>query len=213
MRFLSFPLIFLSIALSLALVPEVAVMVAHSWKTYIPLLAGVLLYIILGFIPFMSKNSDHIRTLSHEFSHWIVSIFFFHKIHAFNVQGGSGYISHSGRFGDIFIGLAPYCVPVFTIFILLLRSLIIPEALMYFDVAAGLTLAFHIACFAGDIGTHQTDITGRGVFKSYAFIFAAWMFFAMLIALSLKHDIFWGVKYIFVGYWDSICDFFRMIFA
>ena len=211
-RFLTYPLVFLSIALSVSLVPSVADIVMRTWKVYLPLLSGMGAYIIMGFIPFLSKNREHLRTLSHEFTHWLVGICFFHKIHALNVQGETGYVSHSGgRFGDMFIGLSPYCIPVFTVLLLFLRMIIIPGAMVGFDVAVGLTLAFHIGCFATQMGIHQTDITERGIFKSYVFIIAVWLFFALLILLTIKYNLFEAVEYIFKGYWHNLETFYKFM--
>jgi NHS family xanthosine MFS transporter len=86
-------------------------------------------------------------------------------------------MSHSGglRFGTVFISLAPYCLPLFTYPLLFLRELGATNSLYIFDIMIGVVTAFHIGCFRRQIGLHQTDITGVGVFRSALFIVAMWI--------------------------------------
>lgn len=209
---LSYFFIILFAVLTAFEVPYAVNFVAGGWKAYIPILIGVGCNIVLSIIPFFSKNKEHLQTLSHELTHWFVGILFFKKIHSLNVEQDTGSVVHSGgRFGRIFISLSPYCFPILTFFLLLLRFLVAKEYLWGYDIAVGLTLGFHIGCFRSQIGNHQTDITKIGLFKSYVFIVASWLFFFMIILFSVRTDLWSAVKMIFTGYWATLISFWDWI--
>jgi hypothetical protein len=213
MNVLAYILIVLFAALSVCQLPDALSAVTAKWQIFIPVLCGILANYLLSRISVFSKNKEHLRALSHELTHWIVGLMFLRKIHTLNVGERTGYVEHSGgRFGDIFIGLSPYCFPILTIFMLLLRLVIAPDFIWGFDVLVGLSIGFHIGCFSSQIGRHQTDITCRGVAKSYMFIVASWIFFLLLIIFSIRFNIWTAVKLIFVGYWDTLEAFIKIIF-
>lgn len=212
MRVLSYPMVILFLILTAFQVPHVVSDAYAVWKMYTPLLGGMIGYFILSLLPFISKNKEHMMTFSHEMTHWVISLLFFHKLHSFQVGEETGSITHSGgRVGDLMIGLSPYCFPLFTIIFLFLRFMIIPDYLWGYDIFLGLTLGFHIACFANQTGLHQSDIRNRGVFKSALFIIAFWLFFTILILMGVRTNMFSAVKTIFIGYKESLIDFYDMV--
>ena len=209
---LAYILIIVFAVLSAFQIPDAVAMVCKKWQIFIPILCGMAGNAVLSFIPVFSKNKEHMRVLSHELTHWVVSLMFFRKIHTLNVGVSSGYITHSsGKFGDIFISLSPYCFPILTFFLLLFRLIIAKDCLVGFDVFVGLTLGFHIGCFASQMGPHQTDITNHGVVKSYMFIVASWIFFTLIILFSIRYNIWTSLKMICTGYWDTLVSFWNMI--
>jgi hypothetical protein len=122
-------------------------------------------------------------------------------------------MSHSGgRFGDIFISLAPYCLPIYTYAFLLLRILGAQKQLMWFDIFTGFTVAFHAACFAKQTRNYQTDIQQHGYLKSYLFIAVFWLFNATIILLSIRKDIIPSFGYLFPQYWNDILMTWKFIF-
>jgi hypothetical protein len=107
---------------------------------------GLLAYMVVRRL--LRKNEEWFATFIHELTHAMVSILFFRKIHSFHAEEGVGQMSSSsGRFGNIFITLAPYCLPILTFLFLFLRLLAAQEALFVFDILIGFTMAFHIYWF------------------------------------------------------------------
>lgn len=209
---LSYILIIVFAILSAFQLPDAVALVCKRWQIYIPLFCGVVGNAVLSFIPIFSKNKEHLMVLSHELTHWAVSLLFFRKIHTLNVGENSGYITHSGgKFGDIFISLSPYCFPILTFFLLLFRLIIAKDSLVGFDIFVGLTLGFHIGCFASQMSIHQSDISSHGIPKSYMFIVASWIFFTLVILFSIRYNIMTSLKMICTGYWGTLTAFWDMI--
>ncbi len=212
MRFLYYPLVFICLALAVVeCIPLVKWAIAH-YQTYQWLLYGMGGYIVLKFIPFFFRNEKWLQTTSHEMTHAVVGMMFFHKIHSLQAGEGEGVVSHSGRrFGQIFISLAPYCLPIFTFAMLFLRLLGDNKSLYIFDIIIGVTLAFHIGCFAKQTGSHQTDISEQGFLRSYLFILTAWVFNASIILLSIRKGIIGAFTYLFPEYWNDLVKWWGVI--
>lgn len=61
-------------------------------------------------LSFFSRNEQWLQTASHEATHAIVGMMFFHKIHFLQANENHGAIYQSGKkVGDILISLTPYC--------------------------------------------------------------------------------------------------------
>jgi hypothetical protein len=107
-----------------------------------------------------------------------VGLLFFQRIHSFEATNGSGgMMRHSGRYSrNVFIALAPYCLPVYTYVLLVFRLVIIPDFIPFFDVPVGVSFAFHAFAVKRDLSPRQTDIKDCGILFSYLFI-AAFIFF------------------------------------
>ncbi|MDR2425194.1 MAG: M50 family metallopeptidase [Prevotellaceae bacterium] len=169
---------------------------------------------MLRLLPFIKRNESFMQTFSHELSHTIVGLMFGRKIYSFRAtaeQGGEIWRSE-GRFGDIFISLAPYCLPLFTYAFLLLRIIGAWKQMMWFDIFIGLTLAFHIVCFATQTRNYQTDISNQGHIKSYLFIAAFWLFNATIILLSIRKGIINAAADLFPQYWEDISMVWKYLF-
>lgn len=173
---------------------------------------GMAAYVVLSIVRIFNKNLEWMRTFSHELSHTIVGMMFLRKIHSFKAGEGEGVMRHSGglRFGDIFISLAPYCLPIFTYILLFLRELGAENSLYIFDILIGFTAAFHIGCFRSQIGTHQTDITSVGTVRSYLFIFAMWTVNLSILLLSIRYGVIDAFKNLAVEYWSTLSDWFEL---
>jgi hypothetical protein len=151
------------------------------------------------------RKGDWFQTFTHELTHTVVAILFFRKIHGFHADEKGGVMYHSGgRFGDIFISLAPYCFPIFTYIFLFLRIFSAENHILWFDVFVGFTLAFHISCFTKQTGNHQTDIQRNGYFKSYLFIAVFGLFNASIILLCIPKGIVKSFIYLFSQYWKDV---------
>lgn len=175
-------------------------MFLYQWMFY-----GFIAYCIVRKLPFFKRNEEWLQTFSHELSHAIVSLMFFRKIHSLHVDERSGVVWHSdGGIGDIFITLAPYCLPIFTYMFLLLRIIGDSKMLYVFDIFIGFTFAFHCFCFWRQTRLYQTDIQKYGAIRSFSFIATALLFNITIIFLSIRKGIVGSFLYLFPLYWKDI---------
>lgn len=179
----------------------------YQWMLY-----GMAAYFIIRKIGFISRNERWLQTTSHEVTHALVGMLFFHKIHSLQANEDNGVVYHSGRkFGNVFISLAPYCLPVFTYVFLLMRIIGANKMLYVFDILIGLSLAFHLVCFCSQTRISQPDIQGQGYIKAFLFLFVSWFFNATIILLSIRKGILGSFAYIFPKYWDDIIHWWNFI--
>lgn len=183
----------------------------NHYKWYTSLVVGMIIYVVLSRFKFGQKNEEFLQTFSHEFTHTIVALLFFRKLHSFQAEArGTGAITTDGS--NIFISLAPYCLPIFTYFMLIMRYFVAAKFYWIYDALVGLTLAFHIHCFIKQTGNYQTDINQRPLFLSYSFIVTFCAFNLVVIVLSLLRnkcsDIFGAYKYIGEQFWNDIVKIF-----
>ena len=212
MKYLFYPIAILFIALTCTEFFPVLMYACKHIAVYQWLLYGMGAYFIIRRFNFFSRNEQFLQTISHESSHAIVGMMFFHKIHSIQASENKGVVYHSGReFGDIFIGLAPYCLPVLTYLLLFMRILGANKSLYIFDIFIGFTLAFYIVCFYKQTRPYQTDIESRGFIRSYLFIITAWFFNATIILLTIRMGFVEAIKYIFTEYWGSIVNFWHLL--
>jgi len=179
-------------------------------KIYMWLFIGMGAYFLLRLL--FRKNETWLQTFSHELSHTIVGLFFFKKIHAFQAKEGAGSIEHSGT-NNIFISLAPYCLPIFTYLFLFLRLLADPSKVYIFDIIIGFTLAFHLLCFIKQTGKWQTDITNQGVFLSYLFIITFILFNVSITLLTVRMGVLDAFVHQFKSMWFSLVDIHRYLIS
>lgn len=214
MKYLYYPLILLLLVLTVFQFFPVLIYAAGHLATYQWLLYGMATYFILRRFNFFAQNESWLQTTSHEANHAIVGMMFFHKIHSLQANEESGVVYHSGRnFGDIFISLAPYCLPVVTYLLLFVRLLGAYKMLYLFDLFIGFTLAFYIVSFWRQTRPYQTDIQNQGYIRAYLFIITAWFFNASIILLTIRKGVLWAFSTTFQSYWDNIVTWFKMIFS
>ncbi len=181
----------------------------YQWLIY-----GMISYFVIRRFRFFSKNESWMQTFTHELSHTIVSMLFMQKIYSFRAAESNGEIYRGGytRLGDIFISLAPYCLPYFTYILLLLRLLGMPKMYFVFDILIGFTFAFHIWCYKTETGNWQTDIQRHGYVKSYLFITFFRLFNATIILLSIRFGLWKALVRLFTEYWNDLVGWFEMLF-
>lgn len=202
------PAILMVLAIIILPFGEVLQSVAEHYDKYLWLILGIVAYFFIRKVPIYKKNETWFQTTSHEITHAIVGIFFFHKIHSMESKEGEGAVCHSGsRIGNMFISLAPYCLPIFTFLFLLLRLLGSDSSMSVFDVIIGITLAFHIHCFIAQTRPSQPDIANIGVVVSYLFIFTALVLNFSIILVTVTHGLLGGVAHLAVRYWDIFLFF------
>lgn len=161
---------------------------------------GMALYFIIQRIA--KKNLLWLETFSHELTHTIVALLLLRKIHSFNVEEGSGVVTTSGnnRYTLVPLALAPYCLPIFTYLLLIIRCLIAPSSYWIFDIFIGITIAFHFCCFKHQTGNHQPDINQYPLFFSYLYIATALIINTGIITVS-----FFPQYNVFTSIWRYLC--------
>lgn len=211
-RYLSYPLIGAWLVLGLFATVPVFTAIVGGWKEYLWFAGGFAAYIALRQLPFFNKNEGWMQVFSHELAHTAVSLMFLQRINSFTAGSREGRVSYSGSgFGDIFISLAPYCLPLLTYVLLLLRLLSADESLYVFDLLTGFTAAFYATCFMAQTGTHQSDITGQGTVRAFMFILAAWLFNATVILLSVRGGLWQALKTVFLNYAQTLAAAFTWL--
>lgn len=207
LRILSYPfLAILLIITAMEAIPALKIFFTHI-SIYKWLLIGIALFIIICFTPVLNKNLEWARVFSHELSHTVAGVLMFHRIHDFRASESEGVMFHSGRFGTIFITLAPYTMLLFTFPFLLFRVMGQNTFIYIVDMLIGFTLAFHVSCFISQTGTYQTDIKTSGYIKSFMYI-SVWHFFNIsLIILSIRKGLWGAIGYLFSNYWQDLLKF------
>lgn len=191
-----------------------AQIVIPQYKIYTWFAAGMLAYFVLGI--FFKRNRKFLQTFSHELTHTLVGMFFLRRIHSFTAERGEGVMSYStGRFklGDTMISLAPYFLPIFTIFFMLIKPVVAGDAVYIFDALIGFTFAFHIGCFIAQTGSYQTDIQKNGLFYSYLIIATFLALNISLVLLSIDTNLFPAIKSYFITAWEDLNFAIKFIYS
>ncbi len=206
MKYLYYPLIVIFLVLVVVELVPIVTWSVLNFMTYQWLLYGMIAYFILRKLKFFARNEEWLQTTSHEMSHAVVGMLFFHKIHSLEVNHeGEGEVRHSGgNFGNMFICLAPYCLPLITYMVMINRIVGAREYFYIFDIVLGLSLAFHIVCFSTQTGSYQPDIQKPGYVRSYLFLVTMWLFNASLILLDVRMGLVATIKHLFVEYWHDL---------
>lgn len=147
----------------------------------------------VGYFLFEALFERPMRTyvFGHELTHALAGIAVGSKVHSFKVskKGGSVTLSKS----NFFVALAPYCVPLYTLLVILIYS-----GLRYFypfpymdeaaQVLTGGSLAFHASLTFYAIQQKQPDIHKTGLLFSMIFILLvnAW------VLVTLSKVLFWN---------------------
>lgn len=213
LRLLFYPIVIVLLCLSAMEFLPVAVGVYDHIKLYQWLIYGFAAYFIFRKLKFYARNEEWLQTLSHESSHAVVGMMFLHKIHSLNTTDSrGGVIYHSGNVGNLFISLAPYCLPVVTYVMMFLRLLGDAQMFYIFDLIIGFTLAFYVVCFWRQTRPYQTDIINIGYLRSTLFILTAWLFNATMILLTVRVGIYEAFLAVVKLYWTRLADTVAMIF-
>lgn len=193
-------------------------------------------WVVFGIIVFfflrktIRKNIVFFETFSHELSHTILAFFFGRKILSFHAESkGSGEIYTSGKHSivQIPISLAPYCLPIFTYFLLSMRWLMDFHGVWIFDIIIGMTICFHFYCFKTQLSSAQPDINQYPLSFSYFYIITSWLMNVSIIMMSFfpnmngrgtlkpiyNYGVFSAVVRMFESWWDTLTSFFTWIIS
>lgn len=156
------------------------------YDSYYGFVIGLILY--FGFRHLQRKNIDFLETFSHELMHFVVGLLFLLRVKEIGVEPSKGFVKfvhtnadeHSK--GNPFLALAPYCLPIFTYVLLLIRMLIARGNLWLFDILVGFSVGFHVLAIRRDLKVDQPDIKEQGVLFSYLFV---WSFILFSVSIIL----------------------------
>lgn len=210
MKAISYPFLAVALVIAIMAFPDVYDYASRDPYIYKWVLCGMGAYLLCARFLVASRESLT-RVFTHELTHAIVGIMFLRKIISFNATKSSGVVMHSkGLFGDIFISLAPYCLPIYTFALLLLRLLGDESSLFIFDILIGFTLALHINCYIMETRPRQTDIKNTGYMRSLMFIPTAWALNLSLIMLSIPKGVWYATVELTDIYKDTVMELWRM---
>lgn len=135
------------------------------------------------------RSLSILYVFGHEMTHALVGLCFFARIHSVNVRETGGFVELSKS--NLFITLAPYCVP-FYLFIVIgvhaLAACIAPQPVWPWSAAFGVATAFHILYTLDALITAaQPDVRTYGRFFSYWFILVINLLFALLALVAIGH--------------------------
>ncbi|MCL2334754.1 MAG: hypothetical protein FWC57_01670 [Endomicrobia bacterium] len=162
----------------------------NGGREYIPFWLGIFCYMVFQ-IAFYKPLRTYV--FGHELSHAIAGIISGARIKKFTVGQESGSVVLTKD--NIWITLAPYFFPIYTIILVVIYVLAgwftdIRLYYPYFLFLAGLTIAFHIALTIYILSIGQPDLKVYGVFFSYvAMIAVNVVVFSVLMAFAFPHEI------------------------
>ena len=190
-------------------IPVLSQLELYKWTS-----VGILGALVLGHV--FNKNLLWLETFSHELTHIVVAFIFFRKVHSFHAEEGSGVVYTSGtdQKGLIPMALAPYCLPIFTYFLLFFRSLMDVHGVWVFDIIIGASISFHIACFNHQTGSYQTDINQYPLLFSYSYIYIARLINCciILVAFFPHYNVFTSFWRLLNAQYDNIIYFWSVLF-
>ena len=176
----------------------------YPW--YLWLLLGGVIFPLMN--KYLIKNIDMTKTFTHELTHLITGLLTFRRIHSFHVSEKSGGVWSSGnekiRF---FTSLAPYCFPIYTFPLLMVRCIIIPDFYPIIDALIGFSIGLHFVCAKEQTRTAQPDIQQFPLWFSCIYLGSVWLFDISLIMLSFLPKL-----NIFRAFANYAMDAWRLIF-
>jgi len=174
---------------------------------------GIIAYLVVHALIF---KPSYLYIFSHEFMHAIATWISGGRVTAFKVssKGGSVAVTKS----NLFIALAPYFFPFYTIVVTIIffvAKFFFKSSIDYnpFLFAIGFTLAFHIILTVDFLKIRQTDLMHAGYFFSICLIYIVnLMVIGLIFSLLFAGTTFTGFltdayiksKDIYVGIWNQL---------
>lgn len=174
----------------------------YPW--YLLLLVGGSIFPLMN--KFFVKNMELTKTFTHELTHTITGLLLFRRIHSFHAEEqGSGVVWSSGNDSIRFMtSLAPYCFPIYTFPLLMLRCLVAQPFMPIIDTLIGFSVGLHLVCFSEQTRNYQTDINQFPLWFSYIYIQSVWLFDISLIFIAYipKSNIFIAFRTYALDVWN-----------
>ncbi|MDR0956777.1 MAG: hypothetical protein LBL77_02825 [Endomicrobium sp.] len=215
MKFLKNIFIFLLIPAVLAagyvLVKNILDFTINFSDLCLPFWIGILCYVVFQLV-FYRPMKTYI--FGHELSHVIVGILSGAKIKKFNVTNQSGSVVLTKN--NIWITLAPYFFPVYTLLILLIYICLgwfinIKQFYKYFLFFIGFSIAFHIMLTVYILSVRQPDLKVYGIFFSHIIILAInIVVFDLILSLIFTEVV--NLKDIFLQSCKNIINIYKFIY-
>jgi hypothetical protein len=156
---------------------------------------GIVLFLFF-YVPFLHGNIGFIEHLLHELEHAALPFLFTLKLpRRMEVDPQEGSVVFVAYGGCALVALAPYYLPLLTLFFLGLKGLAslalslleapFPQFLaVILDLLIGATLMFHLVCTVQEFRLSQPDIKGTGRIASIiAVLFLSFMFVLLSVAV------------------------------
>lgn len=171
--------------------------IGNDWSIYQWFgLGGIGYLCLIGFTnAVLGQNLKFLRTFIHELTHTIFTLLSFKSIRHFQASSTKGGEIHVVGGSNMLILLSPYCIPIFTIFFLLIRPLLQTKFAPYLEFLLGFSYFFHLHTNWLQTGNRQTDITKYPLFTSYSFIILFQLLMLGIILFSFKSGLnaFWEI--------------------
>ena len=156
----------------------------------------------LAWVFFLSRRDSFWSVVEHELTHAVFALMFFKKVRALNAdRRRGGLVKVEG--GNFVIALAPYFFPLLSVFLILVKPLILNNYQWILNGLLGFTLMFHLLYLAGEFHPSQPDLQETGFLFSTTMIIFFNLFFIGLSVASLSGQ--WGPMGDFIrsGFWES----------
>lgn len=179
---LSLPIIYAFVVEAWAFLAANGTPLALNWMTY-----GFGLYLLL-YLLVLRRKIAFFEIFEHELCHMVTALLFLKPVDEFVVAPtkGGGYV-RCYNCSNVFIGLAPYFLPVLTVPLLIIKPFTTAPVHATVDFFIGVTLAFHFAGLCREFRFWQPDIIKTGRF--YAVVFAVFLntvFIVLASSFALK---------------------------
>ncbi|MGQ0645592.1 MAG: hypothetical protein ACT4O3_08890 [Elusimicrobiota bacterium] len=180
--------------LALLLLPAAAACAAAAWQTLRGLgsgrswlwpAAGAAAY---GAFQLLFRKPMGLYVFGHELTHALAAFATGLQVRSFRASPGGGEVLLSGT--NVWVALAPYCVPLYTVLVLAVFQIVRWHAPgvgcpPWFGFAVGFTLAFHAALTLHALSQNQPDLRHAGAFFSLTLILLANGLSLVLVAKAL----------------------------
>lgn len=173
------------------------------WIQVWPAAAGVLAY---GLVQWAFRRPMGLYVFGHELTHALAALLSGYRVKSLKVSARGGEVVTSDT--NIFVALAPYCLPLYTLLVLAVFQLVrhygrldLPPPWLGFSV--GFTLAFHAALTLHALRQRQPDLEHAGVLLSLVLILLSNCLVLVLVLKTLFPG--WVSVRAFAGQWLSRC--------
>lgn len=149
--------------------------------------AGFYFAFLIG-LSFFKRSMHFAHTFCHELNHAFFSVLFLKKIKAFQAHAEKGgQVSFEGK-NNLMITLAPYSVPLFALFTVLLKLLAEPRVFPAIHFVVGFFISFHLHSVFSEFRLYQSDLRVYGFFLSLAFVVFINTLFLLWIVSVVAED-------------------------
>lgn len=208
--------IFIVLLLTLPYAWKVIAIIIHPQHVSFLKQLTIFQWVAVGIIGFsilhalVKRNMSWLETFSHEFTHTVVALLMFRRIHSFHAEEGTGEVWTSGhtQYSLAPMALAPYCLPTFTYLLLSIRCLMDFHGVWIYDILIGATIAFHYYCFKSQTGNYQPDIKEYPLYFSYAYIWTARLinFCIIWVAFFPQYNVYTSFWRYLKAIWSNLCE-------